>query len=527
MATILDQYGKPIDRRVLAEPQTAQLTQLQREYANHPARGLTPMKLVRILEEAEKGNLQAQAELFADMEERDAHLFAEMSKRKRAILSIDWTIQPPPNASAAEKKQAEFAAELMTDLAGWEDILLDALDGIGHGFSCLEIEWQQLGRTWLPKSLHHRPQSWFQVSQYDQNALHLCDNSPDGAELIPFGWVRHIHRAKSGYVARAGLHRILAFPYLFKNYAVRDLAELLEIYGMPLRLGKYPSGSGDAEKAALLRAVTQLGHSAAGIIPDTMSIDFENAAVGTEVPFEAMVELMERSMSKAILGGTLTSQADGKSSTNALGNVHNEVRHDLSASDCRQLGPTLSRDLVFPILVLNGQTIDDPRRRPRLVFDAREPEDIAALSDAIPKMVDVGLEVPQQWARRKFGVPDRQADEPILARRSAAPVTPPEPPAAARAALRAASEPSFPDQTLLDGAVTRLGANGGLQDQAAALMVNLLAQVQAADSPDAVLALLADAFPNMDDTQLQETLSNMLFAADLVGRLAADDESAA
>ncbi|MCC0184004.1 DUF935 domain-containing protein [Aeromonas hydrophila] len=31
-------------------------------------------------------------------------------------------------------------------------------------------------------------------------------------------------------------------------------------------------------------------------------------------------------MSKAILGVTLTSQAGGKSSTNALGNFHNEMR---------------------------------------------------------------------------------------------------------------------------------------------------------------------------------------------------------
>ncbi|MGL9774415.1 MAG: phage portal protein family protein [Sodalis sp. (in: enterobacteria)] len=36
-----------------------------------------------------------------------------------------------------------------------------------------------------------------------------------------------------------------------------------------------------------------------------------------------------------MLGGALTTQADGKSSTNALGNVHNEVRHELIASDAR------------------------------------------------------------------------------------------------------------------------------------------------------------------------------------------------
>ncbi|WP_308197178.1 phage portal protein family protein, partial [Achromobacter xylosoxidans] len=40
---------------------------------------------------------------------------------------------------------------------------------------------------------------------------------------------------RSGYIARTGLFRVLAWPWLFKNFAVRDLAEFLEIYGLPLR----------------------------------------------------------------------------------------------------------------------------------------------------------------------------------------------------------------------------------------------------------------------------------------------------
>uniref|UniRef100_UPI00398B6B75 phage portal protein family protein n=1 Tax=Erwinia tracheiphila TaxID=65700 RepID=UPI00398B6B75 len=48
---------------------------------------------------------------------------------------------------------------------------------------------------------------------------------------------------------------------------------------------------------------------------------------------------------KAILGGTLTSQADGASSTNALGNVHNEVRFEVRSSDATQVAATLTRDL--------------------------------------------------------------------------------------------------------------------------------------------------------------------------------------
>ncbi|EOD4944582.1 DUF935 family protein, partial [Pseudomonas aeruginosa] len=113
-----------------------------------------------------------------------------------------------------------------------------------------------------------------------------------------------------------------------------------------MRVGKYPTGATEKEKLTLLRALAALGHNAAGIIPLGMELDFLNAAQGDPAAFQLMIEWCERTQSKAILGGTLTSQADGKTSTNALGNVHNEVRKDLRDADAKLLAKTLSRDLV-------------------------------------------------------------------------------------------------------------------------------------------------------------------------------------
>ncbi|MEL9426588.1 DUF935 domain-containing protein, partial [Escherichia coli] len=137
--------------------------------------------------------------------------------------------------------------------------------------------------------------------------------------MQPFGWIRHVNKSKSGYLEHSALFRVLVWPYLFKNYSVGDLAEFLEIYGIPMRVGKYPTGATEKEKLTLLRALAALGHNAAGIIPLGMELDFLNAAQGDPAAFQLMIEWCERTQSKAILGGTLTSQADGKTSTNALG----------------------------------------------------------------------------------------------------------------------------------------------------------------------------------------------------------------
>lgn len=515
MASLLDQFGRPIERAALTEPQSSRLGHLAQEFATHPSRGLTPPRLARILEDAEQGNIVAQHDLFMDMEEKDGHIFAEMSKRKRALLTLDWAIVPPRNPSKAEEDEAAWVREMLLDVPNLEDVFLDALDGIGHGFSALEIEWQT-GSEWLPKSITHRPQSWFQLDRADRNRLLLRDFSADGAELQAFGWVVHTHRAKSGYLARGGLHRVLSWPYLFKNYSVRDLAEFLEIYGLPLRLGKYPTGASDTEKATLLRAVAGIGHNAAGIIPEGMMIEFQEAAKGTQEPFEAMMRWCESTVSKCVLGGTLTSQADGKSSTNALGNVHNEVRHDLLVSDASQLASTITRDLVYPLLAIN-RGIRDPRRLPRLQFDTREPEDLQLYAESLPKLVGVGLQIPTNYVHDKLRIPEAKKGEAVLSV-----VSPPPKTAAERAALMAALKGR---SALTTGAGDRDEFDQLGDDMASEwerVTDPLLAPIEAlaatCTSFDEFKTRLPEAVGQMDTAALTELLARGLNVAHLYGR---------
>ena len=417
MAKILGPDGLPITTEALSEPQTSHYSHLQRELQTHPTRGLTPSKLASILDQAEQGDLLAQFDLYEDMEEKDGHIAAELGKRRRALL-VDWSVVPPDNPTPAEKRNAELLAELVGEIADFEDVLFDVTDAIGKGFSCCEIEWHKPGKYWVPKTITHRPQSWFTVHRGYRQQLRLRSNTTVdgivGEPLQTFGWITHVHKAKSGYLERTAMFRQLVWPYLFKNYSVGDLAEFLEIYGIPVRIGKYPSGASEKEKMTLLRALVGIGHNAAGIIPAGMELDFLDAATGDPKAFELMLNWCERTQSKVILGGTLTSGADGKSSTNALGNVHNEVRKDLRDSDIRQVGSTITRDLLYPLAVLNGLAPDGMRRCPVFRLDVGETEDIKVYAEALPKLVNVGFQIPVQWAQEKVGIPQPEDGEPVL-----------------------------------------------------------------------------------------------------------------
>jgi phage gp29-like protein len=492
MSRIVDINGVPIERSILREPQTSQISSLYNTFAEHPSQRLTPQRLERILNEAETGNLSAQADLFTDMEERDSHLFAEMQKRKRALLTIGHQVVPPPNATPTEQADAAWLAEFITELDGWEDLIIDCLDAIGQGFSNIEIQWKLMGREWYPAKFEFRPQSWFMLDPNDQNRLLLRTDDGLGALLQPFGWICHRHKSRSGYVARAGLLRTLSWPYIFRNFGVQSLAELLEIYGIPLRIGKYPEGIGKKEKNELMRAVTELGRYAGGIIPKEMEIALHQAATGSHDPFMSLAEWAEKSMSKAILGGTLTTQADGKTATNALGVIHNDVRDDLLISDSKQFAATIRSDLFWPLLVLNRNANADPRRTPRLIFNKPTP----AQAQASGQTFNLRLE-PTAVTRQS-------------------------PVAALVAALT--RQTGDPTQEGIDAALTALLQEGQTADQLIAMLVPALSAAAQANDETQLLGVLAEAFPQMDATALRSSLGDTLAIARLVGLYSAQRE---
>lgn len=413
---ILDpRTGQPFEAEAIASLQTdlPKVAGLHRRFDEHPSSGLTPYKLANILKEAEQSQLISQAELAADMEEKDGHIFAEMQKRKLALTTVKWQIEPPKNANTAELNATEVLTERLGNL-DMSEIILDMADAILKGYSAQTIKWDLIDGMQTPVQIEHVPASWFTTAEDDRNKLQLLDDMGKGQDLWAGGWITHHHKSKSGYLGRSGLVRTLAWPYLFKNYSLRDLAEFLEIYGLPLRLGKYPSGATESEKGRLMQAVVEIGHNAAGIIPESMSLEFKEAAKGQADPFLAMVAWAEKTVSKAVLGATLTSQADGASSTNALGNVHNEVRHDIRDADLRQIANTLTRDLLWPMVAYNLPGINHFYRCPKFVFNTAEAGDIKLLSESLPALQQSGMQISKSWLHEATQIPEPSNDEDVL-----------------------------------------------------------------------------------------------------------------
>jgi len=526
---IVDHLGRPFKQRDAKAMQTddVRLVGLQRTFSQHPSSGLTPARAAQIMQAAEQGDLIAQCELAEDIEEKDGHLYAELDKRKRALIGVDYFLVPPRNPSAQEKADTEYLQEMLEE-GNWIKALIKSMsDAILKGFSLHELSWTRELGEWFVEVPEYRDPSWFMTHPERRNELRLRDASHNGAELWPFGWIKHTHLAKSGYLSRGGLVRQLVWPFIFKNYSVRDLAEFLEIYGLPLRIGQYPAGASDDEKRALLQAVMSIGHNAGGIMPKGMVMDFHSAATGQADPFELMFTWAEKTMSKVILGGTLTSQADGKSSTNALGNVHNEVRQELRDSDLAQIAETLTRDLIAPLYALNCKSYQSPRRHPRLVFDITDTEDLAGLAEPLKVLVSMGLQVPQSWLHEKTRIPKPANNEAVLLPEATALPRSPEPTnnkpsaLAALAADKISRLKKLSEQQQFDESENQLDSMAEqLANDMRPVLANYTEQIAAvvanAESLEALQAALAEFDLSIDEAS--DIMQQAFAVADLAGQ---------
>ncbi|MDA3978478.1 DUF935 domain-containing protein [Gallibacterium sp. AGMB14963] len=509
--------------------QTARVTETGRIIADHPSHKITPSKMQSIFESAESGELKEQHELFADIEERDSDIAANIATRKRAVLTFDWHIAEPRNATPQEEALQQEIDELFYQMTNFEDLVMDLMDAVGHGFVALEIDWQFVNGKWLPKRFIHRPQSWFKLDK-DDNLLLKTQENYEGEPLQPYKWVVHTHKSRSTQLARVGLYRTLAWLYMFKHYSVHDFAEFLELYGMPIRIGKYGAGATEAEKRTLLRALAQIGHNAAGIMPESMTVELHNVANGVSQgnnPFLQMVDWCEKSIARLILGQTLTSGADGKTSTNALGQVHNEVRRDLLVSDAKQLAQTITQQIILPYIQININPTIDPMRIPYFEFDTKEVEDLTKYAEALPKLVGVGVKIPEQWVRDKLGIPDAEEDEAILnavktdfkpdlkAEKTALSTHPAGCPCGCQQGIALSAVDN--EQQVLDSELDKALANVDFNAQLDPMVKQVVGILQTVESYEAAFEVLAQRYPTLNTQQHQDYLTKAIFLSELLG----------
>jgi phage gp29-like protein len=382
-------------------------------WSSYPSSGLTPARLAAIFREADQGEVSRQVELFEEMEEKDAHLASLLQTRKQTVLSLDYEILPY-SKTPEDERIAGVVGDVVYRLPDLEGALLDLLDAIGKGFALCEIIWEVSGGQAVAKWLRWIPQKKVTFVEDLRPRLLTADGPWQGVEPPPWKLLYHRYKARSGYDTRAGVLRVVSYMYLLKNYALKDWAAFNEIFGMPLRLGKYDAAASPGDREALIQAIRNLGSDAAGVISKNTEIEFVEATSrlsGSANPYQGLAEFCNREMSKAILGQTLSSDTAGATGTYAAARVHAQVRRDLVEADAQALAQTLREQLLRPLV---GFNFGWDRPVPWFRFRYEEEEDLKTLSEVYRNLAQMGFPLSQEHVAERFGIPLPEGTKPSV-----------------------------------------------------------------------------------------------------------------
>ena len=446
--TLYDAYGREVDTGMLREEQAAPTMAGVRNIYSvmHPSIGLTPERLTGIMQQAEFGDPYLYLELAEEMEEKDLHYLAVLGTRKNAVAQLDLIVRAASSAAEDQRAAAMVREMICEGPIQLDSVLFDVLDAVGKGFSATEIMWDTSGREWFPAQLKWRDPRWFAFDwisgeeilvrtlkgemipvEGDAAAAQPTHFGGEGilsslrggigiqpmtAPLAPYKFVTHFAKAKAGLPIRGGLARAAGWAYLFKNYILKDWVTFAEVFGQPLRVGKYHPGASEQDKQALLNAVSRIGTDAAAIMPESMVIEFTEAHQnGSSELYQNFCQYLDAQVSKAVLGQTLTTEMPRSGGSRAAAQVHEGVRRDIMNADARRLAATLARDLVRPIVELN---MGPQRQYPKIELGLPDDSDVKVFAEIVAMLADRGLRVGQKTILDKLGIAEAAEGEAVL-----------------------------------------------------------------------------------------------------------------
>lgn len=509
------------------------LTGPRRRLTDAVAPGLTPAQLAGLLRSAVEGDAYAYLTLAEEMEERSPQYAAVLGTRKRAVLGLPYQMEAASDdARDVELRDAVEAhlikAPAFTALKG---ALLDAL---GKGYAAVEVCWNTQQTPWAPRDASRaqrayvwRDPRYFVYDRITGRELRLVDAADpwNGIPLPPYRFIVHQPTLKMGLPVRGGLARLAAVAYLCAHYALEDWMSFAEVFGMPLRLGRYGPSATATDIQTLLAAVTGLGSDAAAVLPDSMRVEFQSAGTGAGSGelYDRLVDRLDKLISKAVLGRS--DSADATAGKLGGEQYAGDVRRDILEADAAELSATINEQLIRPFLDLN---YGPPAAYPVYALTVPDLEDLGGLVDMLAKLVPLGLKVEQSVIRDKWGLPDPAPDAELLGMPTVKQVAdtaledpddeqqPPlaAPAKAANRALNRVAQAVDADPTA--PLVERLGA------EAAPLLDALLEPVrrlleQSADLDEFRQQLLA-LYPDLDPRAFAALMGQALAVADAAGR---------
>jgi len=371
---------------------------------------LTFSQLASHLAEGDSGDAATMLKLWSEMLGKDIRLRSVVNTRIAALTGLEWEIVAGSKEANLEEKAnaaADYVRETLGSLrddtgkAVFPRALRKMAKAIPTNLGVLEIDWKGT----VPVNL--RPVSDTRLTidyQQSPDVRIITDTSPMGIELPPNKFIVHIPDDTDVNPFAETTARAIATLWLAKKLCFYDWNRFAELFGLPLRVGTYPEGTSETDKAAILAALENMGSCGYGIKREGIEFVFQQAQSRSEEPFSRIMEYIDRQISIGLLGGNLVADTTGGTGTFATIRIQNVVRRDLLINDIEAEARTLEEQLFRPMIALKfpGRNVPVPKWT-RILSD---PVDQNTTATALVTMTrDLGLKVTNRAAYDLLNVP--------------------------------------------------------------------------------------------------------------------------
>lgn len=422
----------------------------------------------------------------------DAHVGGCIRRRKAAVKAMEWRVGCKTGTPDAKRIEAVF------DRLPMNRIITEMLDAPLYGYQPMEVIWDYRDGWIVPVDIVGKPSEWFVYDEENRLRLRTKDSPvrgealPDRKFLVP--------RQDASYDNPYGQPDLSMcfWPTTFKKGGLKFWVQFTEKYGSPWVIGKHPRGTPDTETNRLLDALEDMVQDAVAVIPDDSSVEIMEAAgkVGSADTYERMLYFCRSEVAIALLGQNQTTEADANKASATAGLA---VTDDIRDGDASIVTEAMN-ELIGWMCELNG----DDGSRPEFEMWVQEEVDetLARRDEALTR---AGAKFRKTYFQRTYDLQEDDLDENTD-------------PAGNSPFSAMFAEGEALGLTRLDDALASL-ADDTLNEDMQALLAPVFRQLENGATPDELLGMLAQLYPQMDASGLQERLARIIFVSQIWGKI--------
>lgn len=284
------------------------------------ATAIAPDSFAGYLQDSERGNLGQLYEIYDKMD-TDLQVGGLTDQIIRTLAGATLKVELPESATSGEKATAEeyllVAKDVLASMNTRSLIRSFARSGLrGLGVFHVEYAAEKRGMKYLsiPKNIKlvsgQRYRWEREISNPRWGEIKIAtSNRSDGIFLSDMPQDQLFHIAESNELGRwdlNGIYRRAAGWWLLKSYASSWWADRVEVYGEPIRIGRYPQGTKTETKNEVVAFLADMGRTSYALLPDSVNLQIldQQQGSGGISSHKELIEYIDNRLAFTFLGQT-------------------------------------------------------------------------------------------------------------------------------------------------------------------------------------------------------------------------------